>query len=153
MGMSRIHTERLGDRMVYVLSDRDAGSRVRILPDFGFNCYSFQCRVGDKTLELLHAEDGFPSGTRTPDAGGIPVLFPFPNRIREGRFVFEDTSYELPRNEPGGANAIHGLLMGTPLERILSLAHGFAARICGIRGATERNAAIYEGGRDPGGTG
>jgi aldose 1-epimerase len=39
----------------------------------------------------------------------VPLLFPFPNRIRQGRYTFQGTSYQLPANSHG--NAIHGLVI------------------------------------------
>jgi aldose 1-epimerase len=44
----------------------------------------------------------------TPRGCGI-TLVPWPNRIREGRYTFEGTSYQLPLTEPAARNAIHGL--------------------------------------------
>lgn len=38
------------------------------------------------------------------------ILFPFANRINEGRYEFHGKSYSLPCNEPGRENAIHGLI-------------------------------------------
>lgn len=43
-----------------------------------------------------------------PTRGGIPVLFPFPNRIRAGRFTAGGREFALPLNDSTKANAIHG---------------------------------------------
>jgi aldose 1-epimerase len=43
-----------------------------------------------------------------PTRGGIPVLFPFPNRIRDGSFVANGQTYQLPKNDSTQKNAIHG---------------------------------------------
>lgn len=43
-----------------------------------------------------------------PTRGGVPVLFPFPNRIRAGRFTSGGREYTLPLNDSTKANAIHG---------------------------------------------
>lgn len=37
------------------------------------------------------------------------VLLPWPNRLRDGRYEFEGTTYELPLSEPGRRTALHGL--------------------------------------------
>src|SRR5215813_5149846 len=37
-----------------------------------------------------------------------PILFPFPNRIRDGRFTWEGKEFHLPLNDPAKKNAIHG---------------------------------------------
>ena len=107
--MTQVQTERHGDHLVYVLEDRDAGSSARILADYGFNCYSFRCRVGGQQVDLLRSDDHFAEQPSRPAGNGTPLLFPFPNRIQGGRFEFGGKSYELPRNERG-VNAIHGLV-------------------------------------------
>ncbi|UBM59319.1 aldose 1-epimerase [Marinilongibacter aquaticus] len=45
-------------------------------------------------------------------AKGYPsaLLFPFPNRVRDGRYTFDGTEYSLPINEVDNHNAIHGLI-------------------------------------------
>ncbi|MFO0807496.1 MAG: aldose 1-epimerase [Gemmataceae bacterium] len=49
-----------------------------------------------------------------PTRGGIPVLFPFPNRIRGGRFMVGATEYQLPLNDSTKQNAIHGFTPRVP---------------------------------------
>ena len=44
-----------------------------------------------------------------PPKGCGATLVPWPNRIRDGRYVFEGTTYQLPITEPAAHNAIHGL--------------------------------------------
>ena len=111
--MSGVRKERHGEHDVFVLEDGAAGSSARVLPDFGFNCYSFRCRIAGQEFELLRSDDHFAEQPARPAGNGIPLLFPFPNRIRAGRFEFEGKSYELPRNERG-VNAIHGLVHDRP---------------------------------------
>jgi aldose 1-epimerase len=43
-----------------------------------------------------------------PKACGA-TLVPWPNRIRGGRYRFDDVDYQLPISEPATGNAIHGL--------------------------------------------
>ncbi len=38
------------------------------------------------------------------------LLVPWPNRLRDGRYEFEESSYEVPLTEPDKHNAIHGFL-------------------------------------------
>ncbi|OJF12553.1 aldose 1-epimerase family protein [Couchioplanes caeruleus] len=52
--------------------------------------------------------DGFGPDEISPASAG-QLLAPWPNRIRDGRYTFEGTSYQLPLTEPGKHNAIHGL--------------------------------------------
>src|SRR5262249_52444916 len=60
---------------------------------------------------LLHAEPDFLTGGR-PTRSGIPILFPFPNRIRGGRFTWDGKDYQLPLNDGPRQNAIHGFATG-----------------------------------------
>ena len=50
-----------------------------------------------------------------PEQFGIPVLFP-PNRIADGRFLFEGRECRLPVNETAMHNHLHGLAVGKPWE-------------------------------------
>jgi aldose 1-epimerase len=52
-------------------------------------------------------------------AHGAPLI-PWPNRIGDGRYLFEGLEHQLALSEPAGGNAIHGLLRWRPwrvLER------------------------------------
>ncbi len=42
------------------------------------------------------------------------MLFPFPNRIRDGRFTWQGRDYALPCNDPAQKNAIHGFACRVP---------------------------------------
>ena len=88
---------------VYTLSRRDVGSLVEVWPGFGFNCIRWQVHGQDL---LFHAADW--SENPLPTRSGVPILFPFPNRIRNGLFVHRGRSYQLPKNDSTHANSIHG---------------------------------------------
>src|SRR5712691_5710938 len=108
-----IHTEQRTtttglDGTVYVLEDpAGSGARVEIWPALGFNCHRWRANAGGKTLELLYADPQLFDNGR-PTRSGIPILFPFPNRIRAGRFTWEGKEYQLPLNDSTQKNAIHG---------------------------------------------
>lgn len=46
--------------------------------------------------------------------GGCAILFPYPNRIRDGKYKWNGVEYQLPINS--APNSIHGLLNDTALE-------------------------------------
>jgi aldose 1-epimerase len=99
------------DSTIYVLET--PGSRAEIWPALGGNCYRWQVERGGQQLELLYAApDLFADGR--PTRSGIPVLFPFPNRIRDGAFTWEGKQYQLPQNDPAKKNAIHGFACRKP---------------------------------------
>jgi len=86
----------------YVL-DGPGGSHAAVVPTLGCNCVRWQVAGRD----MLYAPPLAELAER-PTRGGIPVLFPFPNRIRDGRFTWAGRSYELPCNDSTKTNAIHG---------------------------------------------
>src|SRR5213593_925911 len=44
-----------------------------------------------------------------PKSSGT-VLVPWPNRIRDGRYGFDGSQFQLPLSEPATGNAAHGLV-------------------------------------------
>ncbi len=105
------------------ITDAATGSRATIALHLGFNCYSFQTTVLGESIEVLDVFPEFLDGKSRPTRSGIPILFPFPNRIRQGRFTWEGVSYELPQNDPLG-NAIHGFCADRPW-RVIRQAENF----------------------------
>ena len=69
--------------------------------------------VAGRTLDLLYADPNLFTDGR-PTRSGIPILFPFPNRIRVGRFSWEGKEYQLPLNDSVKQNAIHGFACRRP---------------------------------------
>jgi aldose 1-epimerase len=95
------------DSTVYVLEAGSGEARAEIWPGLGCNCYCWQVVRDGRLLDLLYADPQlFPNGR--PTRSGVPILFPFPNRIRDGRFAWDGRAYQLPRNDSTGRNAIHG---------------------------------------------
>lgn len=96
-----------------VLEDGSGSSRAQILPELGFNCFSFQVEIDGRRIDVLNSESGFEHGDKKGTRSGIPWLFPFPNRIQGGRFEWQGQSYQLPATD-GRGNAIHGFVMDRP---------------------------------------
>ncbi len=46
------------------------------------------------------------------------LLFPFPNRLREGRYEWEGETHEFPVNDPATGNALHGLGLEKDIQLI-----------------------------------
>jgi aldose 1-epimerase len=100
------------EETVCVLEAPEARARAEVWPAGGFNGYEWQVGAAGGRHLLYTAPDFFTSGR--PTRSGIPVLFPFPNRIRDGRFSWDGKEYQLPANDPSGKNAIHGFACRRP---------------------------------------
>jgi aldose 1-epimerase len=103
------------------------GSSAKIAPELGFNCFDFQARVGDETVPVIDASPQFAKGGDKPSGHGIPILFPFPNRIRDGRFKWNGQDYAIPASNASynAGNAIHGFCLDRPW-RVTSRGPDFA---------------------------
>lgn len=97
------------DGAVVILESLDGVARAEIWPGLGFNCYRWR----HQGAELLYADPQLFTNGR-PTRSGIPVLFPFPNRIRAGHFQWRGRDYQLPLNDPTMRNAIHGFVCQRP---------------------------------------
>jgi aldose 1-epimerase len=92
---------------VWRLEDAAGGCAAEIAPEIGCNCYLWQIIQQGRTTDLLYADpEVFPAGR--PTRSGIPILFPFPNRLRGGRLTWEGKTYQLPLTDASGKHAIHG---------------------------------------------
>lgn len=103
---------------VYAL--REEGKAVaEIAPELGNNCYAFRvadARVesdGGHWLHLIDAPADLTTLQEQPDIYGVPVLFPFPNRIRGGTWRFEGQTYHFDK-PAASPTSIHGLLLNRP---------------------------------------
>lgn len=107
-----------------VLEDPQSGARAHLLPDRGFNCYRLTvpqdpANRGSRPMELLWAEEAFSSGGGRASGSGIPLLFPFPGRIRGATFAFGGRDYQLEAGD-GRGNAIHGFVLDRPWQVVES---------------------------------
>jgi aldose 1-epimerase len=109
--MSGFHIqESRDDRLgrLYLLEDEDSGSRARIAPEWGANLHQLTLPSSGGPIDLLLGPDPGRDATHF----GIPILFPFPNRLHGGRFSFQGREYQLDTDSTG--NAIHGFVRNRP---------------------------------------
>lgn len=92
---------------------QDGRSRAAIAVEFGFNVYEFQAHAGDRVIDVIDTLPTFLDGGRRPTHSGLPILFPFPNRIRGGKFHWDGVDYTAPLF-PERPDAIHGYALDTP---------------------------------------
>jgi aldose 1-epimerase len=98
---------------VITLTDPSSGSTARIVPGFGFNCFELIFAREGHPLPVLWAEPGFETGTKRASASGIPILFPYPGRIRGRTLTWQGQQYPLEGDDHRG-NAIHGFVLTRP---------------------------------------
>jgi aldose 1-epimerase len=89
----------------------------RILPSVGFNCIGFTCRE----LEVVYPPPDAASLKTRPSGFGVPILFPFPNRIENGLFTFDGMTVQLDVPQ-AGPHAIHGFVLDKEWEVVDSSA-------------------------------
>lgn len=97
------HTiEPFGSFQKHTISN-ELGDAFMVVPAFGANLLDLQFG-GISVIE----------GFKTPEElveiawGKSIILFPFPNRLRDGRYVHEGKTYQFPINNADTGNAIHG---------------------------------------------
>ena len=99
----------LDQKMICLWSENDhvRKTEAKLLPEFGSNL----CSYSVDGIEFLHQAPMPVIGSKF---FGTPVLYPFPNRIRNCRFTFDGTEYVLPDND--GGRSLHGLVYDTPFQ-------------------------------------
>ena len=101
----------------YVLRNEVTKAEARLATSLGNNCYSFGILVNDEWIDLIDPPPDLETLKDEPTKYGVPILFPFPNRIRGGKFTFEGKEYTFDK-APGTPNSIHGLLLNQPYHRL-----------------------------------
>lgn len=95
------------------LKDETAGSEAVIVPALGFACVAFRLMTPSGRWSVLAEPPDEDSLVHRTSRYGIPVMYPWPNRIREGKFSWggRELTFPLPANAP---HAIHGVTRGRP---------------------------------------
>lgn len=104
------------------LTDSGSGAEAHVFPQLGDNATTF--RTVPRGLEGPPIDVVLPPArlselARVPFSAGIPILFAFPNRVRDGRYEFEGNAYEMRDLYSKGwdhaaGQAIHGLVDDKP---------------------------------------
>ena len=95
------------------LNDSTTGARASILVGCGFNCYEFVANLQGRPVDVIWSAPGFAGGNERPSGSGIPLLFPFPGRLRGTAFQWAGRDYQLDAGD-GRGNAIHGFVLNRP---------------------------------------
>jgi aldose 1-epimerase len=102
----RVRTETIAGRDVLHLHDDASGASASVVPSLGFNLFDLRLPAAGAARPILASAPDFVANPVKPTRNGTPVLFPFPNRVRDARYTFGGKDYQLPVNS--APNAIHG---------------------------------------------
>ena len=79
-----------------VLSDDSLGQEAVVIPGIGANCVSYKVTHGGDRIDVLYPPPDAATLRERPSGFGIPILFPWPNRIEDSRFTFDGREVQLP---------------------------------------------------------
>ena len=105
-------SEQSGQRLV-ALADDEAETQAILVPGLGFACIAFHVATGSSIWSVLSEPPDHEALLTRTTRYGIPILFPWPNRIRDGRFTFDSREYRMPL-APTVPHASHGLVRDRP---------------------------------------
>lgn len=112
------------DGMIFqILREPSTESEAWILPEVGANCVRFVTAVDGRPLEVIRLPESWDAFRGHPTLWGAAVLFPFPGRIRGGRFSFAGKTHQLELNEAMAGNAIHGCVSRQPWSLLETFAN------------------------------
>src|SRR5271166_1661547 len=110
----RIGAESRGRQTIHTLHDDESGASAAVLPSYGFNLFDLRLPLAGEVRPVLVTASDFADSPQSAAGNGIPILFPYPNRIRGGTYSFHGRTFKLPLNN--GPNAIHGFAVDAPWE-------------------------------------
>ena len=116
---------------VFTLRDIKRQASAKIIPKLGNNCYSFTQTVGTESINIIEPPPDLKTLAQRPSGYGNPILFPFPNRIRQGHFLFEGKPYTFDKT-PKSPNSIHGLVVDQPFYVDSTNTDDGATIVCGL---------------------
>jgi len=93
------------------LSDDSNQNLIRVAPERGGTIVKLILNGAD-VLDVYETPDQM----ATHDWNKNIILFPFPNRLKDGTYDVEGESFQFPLNEPATQTALHGLGMNLPFE-------------------------------------
>ena len=109
MAQYRVERTPFGKQSAWLLADEASGARAWLAPQFGCNVYRFTVRAGDRDQEVLHSPASPAELDASRTRSGVPVMIPYPGRVRAARFAFGGREIVLPAAD-GRGHAIHGVV-------------------------------------------
>ncbi|MBN1951520.1 MAG: hypothetical protein JW801_09965 [Bacteroidales bacterium] len=107
----KIVEERSEGILRYKLLDNHTGEYVSVLPEYGGAINGMALQHNGELVEIM---SGYSSENELKEILNSSFrgsnLFPFPNRIQDAKYTFQNEVHELNMNFPHENNAIHGLV-------------------------------------------
>lgn len=116
----------LGEYAVYRFKYPDGSPAFSVAPERG-------AVLLDLFFDRRNVLDGYQTADELREGkwGKSALLFPFPNRLEDGRYAWNGAEYQFPINNPDTGNAIHGFVRREIFEvESLTLARHYAGLTC-----------------------
>jgi aldose 1-epimerase len=111
--MFQLTTEPFGTHTRYRFAHPVTGDGFSVVPSVGATLLDLQFK-GREVLDGYESAEALEIGKW----GKSAILFPFPNRLRDGQYTWESETYQFPINNAPMNNAIHGFLRHVALEPV-----------------------------------
>jgi aldose 1-epimerase len=115
----QISSHEFGPYTRHTIESKSLGHGFSVVPEAGAN-----------VLDIWFDGQSILDGFTTPDElasgkwGKSTLLFPFPNRLLDGRFEYEGKTYQWPINNADTRNAIHGFIRDERFEVVTTQVSG-----------------------------
>lgn len=104
------------------LTDSENAAEAHVFPQLGDNAVLFRTvpqGTAGPPVDVVLRPPRLSELARVPFSAGIPILFAFPNRVRDGRYEFEGNTYEMRDLlskgwDTAAGQAMHGLVDDKP---------------------------------------
>ncbi len=106
----KITKESFGQFTEYVLTNPETGDALYILPEYGGIIRKMTLQKEGHLHQVIEVADSPEKLLNTMSAYPSAHLFPWGNRVRNGKYQFQGVNYQLSINEISLQNAIHGLV-------------------------------------------
>lgn len=107
--MFEIKKEQIGKLNKYKLFNTETGEYFTVIPSFGANINEIVLKKNNQLVSIIEGESKEESILENRWFKGAKLL-PFANRIKDGKYSFENKEYQLFTNQSGEGHSIHGLL-------------------------------------------
>ena len=113
-----VEEEPFGELTLFSLRNEDTGEYASLVP--GYGAIIHRLALATPTEELVQVMEGYERSEQLLADGSQSfkgnVLFPFPNRVKDGRYAFGGKPFQLPVNEADRGHALHGNLYNAAFE-------------------------------------